>query len=227
MGINSTEVSYGFGQMGSMLVDATTNPFYPPKGKVIVAITSIDSTTFAASGGLVSELNADNPSIISVGNYLTTEGAGGHVDGEITDADPHNGNNATGVGGITGYCATAADIQVAGVKPGMYVHTTGTMLPYSLTNPFIVKSVPAANVFVVTNKSSVGSNAPADAPAVVCGAAKADGSNEPCYFYSDHGQGVGGYEMDASNTIPAGVTIYGRWTSGQLAGGAVIVYFGQ
>ena len=47
MGINSTEVSYGFGQLGSahMHNDAGTS-LTPPDGMVIVAITMIDATKF-------------------------------------------------------------------------------------------------------------------------------------------------------------------------------------
>ena len=225
MGINSTEVSYGFGQLGNMLVDGTTT-FYPPRGLRIVAITSLLGTTaFNATRGLVSELNRDNPGGRSVSNYITTEGEGGHVDGEIRDADPHNGNNATGTDGVTGVVTTTANMVTAGVKVGMYVHTTGTMIPYSESNPFIVKTV-TGSTFTVTNKDSLVGN-PANSPSVVCGAAKADGANEPCYFYSDFGQGVGGVEMDASNLLPSGVTIYGRWTSVTLAAGTVVAYFGK
>jgi len=69
MGINSTEVSYGFGQMGSMIC-ATTATLTPPDGKVIVAITMLDNTIFAASGGLV----ADND--ITAGlEYISTDTA--------------------------------------------------------------------------------------------------------------------------------------------------------
>jgi len=225
MGINSTEVAYGFGQFGSAITDSTSAALYPPRGLKIVAITSLETATFDASGGLISELNTDNPGGVSVSNYITTEAAGGHVDGEITDADPHNGANATGAGGVTGTVTTAADMLAAGVKPGMYVHTTGTMLPYSLTNPFIVKSITTTN-FVVTNRLNC-QGAVANSTAVVTSASKADGSDEPCYFYSDFGQGVGGLEMDASDSIPAGTTIYGRWTELDLAGGRVIAYFGK
>ena len=45
MGMNSTEVSYGFGQLGSGFVD-TTSEFKPPVGKVIVSIQMIDDTSF-------------------------------------------------------------------------------------------------------------------------------------------------------------------------------------
>ena len=219
MGINSTEVSYGFGQFGSAITDSTSARLLPPEGLVIVAITSLEAATFDASGGLVAELNTDNPGGISVSNYITTESAA-HGTGEITDTDPHTGGNATGTGGVTGVKTTNADMLAAGVKPGMFVHTdAGTMLPYSATDPFIVKTV-TDTTFTVTK--GMATNA-----AVATAAAKADGSDEACYFYSNHGQGVGGLEMDASDSIPVGVTIYGRWTELDLAGGRVIAYFGK
>ena len=43
MPINSTEVSYGFGQMGSAFTDETTE-VEAPSGKVIVAITFLEDT---------------------------------------------------------------------------------------------------------------------------------------------------------------------------------------
>ena len=219
MGQNSTEVAYQFGQFGSAITDSTSARLLPPPGLRIVAITALEAATFDAAGGLVSELNTDNQGGISVANYITTESAA-HGAGEISDTDPHNGGNATGTGGVTGVVTTNADMLAAGVKPGMFVHTdAGTMLPYSATDPFIVKTV-TDTTFTVT-KGRV-TNA-----AVVTAATKADGSNEACYFYSNHGQGVGGLEMDASDSIPAGCTIYGRWTELDLAGGRVIAYFGK
>ena len=219
MGQNSQGVAFDFGQMGSMMVNGTES-FYPPKDMVIVAITSLHADTdFADTVGLVSELNTDNLGAVSVSNYVTTAAAGGHVDGEATDADPHTGGNATGLGGVTGKIETAADMVAAGVKAGMYVHTAGNMLAYSLTDPFIVKSV-ATDHFIVTKGHQ---NNDAVAPA----AAGSDGANEAAFFYSSRGQGVGGIQATASNmNIPAGATIYGRWTSGQLAGGQIIAYFG-
>ena len=47
MGINSTEVSYGFGQLGSVhMHNASGSTLTPPDGMVIVAITMIDNTKF-------------------------------------------------------------------------------------------------------------------------------------------------------------------------------------
>jgi hypothetical protein len=46
MGQNSTEVAYGFGQLGSMF-SVTTATLTPPTGKVFIAITMLDDTAFA------------------------------------------------------------------------------------------------------------------------------------------------------------------------------------
>lgn len=43
MGQNSTEVSYGFGQMGSAFL-ADTAAFKPPAGKIVVAICSVGAS---------------------------------------------------------------------------------------------------------------------------------------------------------------------------------------
>ena len=56
------------------------------------------------------------------------------------------------------------------------------------------------------------------------------GAAESLFFFQPNGlakQGHGGLEMDASDTIPKGVTIYGRWEKINLASGSVIAYFGK
>jgi hypothetical protein len=53
MGQNSTEVAYGFGQLGSMFSE-TTATLTPPTGKVFIAITMLDDTAF---DGLVADNN--------------------------------------------------------------------------------------------------------------------------------------------------------------------------
>ena len=40
-------------------------------------------------------------------------------------------------------------------------------------------------------------------------------------------EGSGGVELDASNSFPAGVTIYGRYTEIDVAGGTIIAYWGK
>ena len=54
MGQNSTEVAYGFGQMGSVF-NNTASAITPPAGKVFVAITFLTDTTLNTTDGLVAD----------------------------------------------------------------------------------------------------------------------------------------------------------------------------
>jgi len=54
MGLNSTEVAYGFGQHGSGHMKTATD-LYPPTGKVIVAVTMLENIKFEATNGLVAD----------------------------------------------------------------------------------------------------------------------------------------------------------------------------
>jgi len=67
MGINSTQVSYGFGQLGSVF-NNTASAITPPTGKVFVAITFLTDTTLNTTAGMV----ADN----HTGTTLATAGPG-------------------------------------------------------------------------------------------------------------------------------------------------------
>jgi hypothetical protein len=79
MGINSQEVSYGLGQLGSLY--ATTGAVKPPKGAVIVAITIITATTFTTlddeRSGTVQCVDASSASHNLVDVQTTDEGSGG------------------------------------------------------------------------------------------------------------------------------------------------------
>ena len=55
MGQNSTEVAYGFGQLGSVFTDATGTAITPPTDKVFVAVTMLADVTFDTTGGLVAQ----------------------------------------------------------------------------------------------------------------------------------------------------------------------------
>ena len=69
MGINSTEVSYGFGQLGSVFND-TASAITPPTGKVFVAITFLADCNFNATAGLV----GDNDTTAGI-EYVSTDAA--------------------------------------------------------------------------------------------------------------------------------------------------------
>ena len=63
--------------------------------------------------------------------------------------------------------------------------------------------------------------------------------NENTYANTDHAagdladgsetsvEGSGGVELDASNSFPAGITIYCRYTEIDVAGGTIIAYWGK
>ena len=104
MGINSTEVSYGFGQLGSAYTTASSDAITPPTNKVFVAITMLADTVFDASGGLVAErvvVNSTTDATASstqtgdiyigteqpandLGTATTDEGTGGKVVDSVT-----------------------------------------------------------------------------------------------------------------------------------------------
>tara|TARA_R100001129_G_scaffold163678_1_gene129401 strand:- start:1420 stop:1773 length:354 start_codon:yes stop_codon:yes gene_type:complete len=78
MGLNSTEVAYGFGQMGSGYLD-DTGALTPPTGSVIVAITCIDATKFTTLTADTSYYEAadgsDGIAFIGTAAQVTSNGA--------------------------------------------------------------------------------------------------------------------------------------------------------
>ena len=72
MGLNSTEVAYGFGQMGSGFSDQN-DAVTPPTGKVIVAITFLEDTILST---LVAATDDDNASYFSHTAAVAGNGAG-------------------------------------------------------------------------------------------------------------------------------------------------------
>ena len=94
MGINSTEVAYNFGQLGSIFTDGTT-PIKPPAGKVFVAITFLADTTLEANGGLVAQQDP------TAGlEYISTEDAAS--DPQTAHDIAHDGTptDVSGTGGL-------------------------------------------------------------------------------------------------------------------------------
>jgi len=75
MGINSTEVSYGFGQLGSGYLN-DTGALTPPTGKVIVAINVIANAKFTT-------LTADK----TQGNDATFISTGAQADGNGANSE--------------------------------------------------------------------------------------------------------------------------------------------
>jgi len=210
MGINSTGVSYDFGQMGVAFISGTGS-FNPPAGMVIVAITSVNATAaeFDDSGGLISELDANGNS-----PWLTTE-ADAHGVGVINDTlKGHNNSDTSNNITLNG--------SNSNIKVGMILQSA-LLFPRSLTNPYVVKSI-SGTTLVAAKKLTPTITAPA-AAAVASG-----GGGEDIFFLENGGgQGVGGVKINdsaAKLSLAEGTTIYGRWTGGKLSAGQVIIYFG-
>ena len=106
MGINSTEVAYHFGQMGSMFSDSTT-PLKAPLNKVIIAITMLADTTFADHGGLQAEQDSANGL-----EYISTQDASGVSQ---TAHDIAHGSAATAVSGAGGLIIEVANVFPKGI----------------------------------------------------------------------------------------------------------------
>jgi len=79
MGINSTEVSYGLGQLGSVFSDTTSTAMKPPAGKVFVAIHCLENTTFASADGLIADNSTD---IEFAGTTFVRDEADGNTDAD-------------------------------------------------------------------------------------------------------------------------------------------------
>jgi len=208
MGIRTEEVVYGFGQMGSIFTD-TTDPIFPPKGKVIVAFTCLADTTFATTGGLRAEFGKqDSGSLVK------------HICGDdTTTLIAHATANARQTSSTSGSSTT---LTLSGANPdikvGMIIESTDTDIPGSINTV----GFPLYN----QNPTTV---AAYDGATTVTMSAAHNVSSQTVYFFSegvDNAQGFGGDTVDVSNTFPKGVTIYGRWTRMDLASGSGIAYLG-
>ena len=227
MGINSTEVSYGFGQFGSAITDSTSLDLRPPKGLKIVAITSLDdATSFDAAGGLISEevSSVGEAGAIRYGWINTEHEAHGfgevvHTDGAVITGHNNGGNADHDTGEITLSQASPK------IKKGMIVESA-TLCPRDVLNPYVVLSHDGST----TAEGLVIARALSPSVAVDHAGNVASNAAESLHFYRKDGigsQGQGGLEMDTSDTLPKGVTIYGRWEKVNLNGGRAICYFGK
>ena len=215
MGINSTEVSYGFGQLGSVFTDLA-KPVFPPKDHVIVAIQFLADNT--PTSMLTETLDTMGPQFPSTDD---TEASANNYLGVCESA-------AAGAGSSVGVVTIAANTAI---KPGQFIvigadadtidagitldTSAGHITPiYQGPNQqgLVVKSIDGTTL-TIENKNG--------------GAFDASGldASNTLYFLDEH-HGVGGTTTE-SITFPKGVTIYGRWTTFTPSAAPVICYFGK
>ena len=221
MGINSTEVSYGFGQMGSVFTNLN-KPVFPPKDMVIVAV----------------QFLADNTPDAMITETLDTMGPQfpGTRDTEATDNNYMGVHEAAAASGTSAGVITIADVaNNAKIKKGQYVIIgadadtidAGITLDTSAGHITPIYQGPNAQGLVV--KSLTGGTygtalTVTNADGSVFDASGLDANNT--LYFLDEFHGVGGSTTE-SVTFPKGVTIYGRWTTVTPSAAPVICYFGK
>jgi hypothetical protein len=215
MGQNSTEVSYGFGQMGSVFTNLA-KPVFPPKDHVIVAV----------------QFLADNTPTSMITETLDTHG----YQFPTTDDTEASANNYLGVaesaaGGAGSTAGVVTIVANAAIKPGQFIvigadadtidagitldTSAGHITPiYQGPNQqgLVVKSIDGTTLTIEHKNGGV------------FDASNLDASNT-LYFLDEH-HGVGGTTTE-SVVFPKGITIYGRWTTIVPSAAPVICYFGK
>jgi len=215
MGVNSTEVAYNFGQLGSAFSDVA-KPIAPPQGMVIVAI----------------QFLADNTPTVLLPEKLDTQGPGfpqitGTTDA-VVNADPwmnFNGVTSAACDTATTYAA-GADVSISAANPkiqvGQYVllvddaDTEAVGLDIDAETPVPIYSGPNKRGVYVTGIADNGD------PQL---SAQITPTTSQSLIFLDEFHGAGAVEATGV-VYPKGVTIYGRWTTITPSAAPVICYFG-
>ena len=238
MGQNSTEVAYGFGQMGSVYANISNKPVFPPKDHVIVAIQFIKGNTLSVLR--TETLDSMGP------QFITTE------DDELASAGGPDANYlgvteaaASGAGTVaTGVIPLTDAAPNALIKPGQVVLIgadadtidLGMTMDTAAGHITPIYNGPNKNYMEVVSISGGTYGTSLVVKEVgkrVSGAGIAeidhiDASNTLYFLDSYHG--AGGTTTEGTS-YPTGIVVYGRWSEAQLgssdAGGGIICYFGK
>ena len=216
MGINSTEVSYNFGQLGSVFTNLA-KPVFPPKDHVIVAIQFLENNT--PTSMITETLDTFGPQFpgtddteVSAANYMG-----------VTEAAANGAGTTAGVVTLTGSNSL--------IKPGQFViiGADGDTIDAGITldtsaghktpiyqgpnqQGLVVKAISGTSLTIMNKDGGV------------FDASSLDASNT-LYFLDEH-HGAGGTTTEGVQ-FPKGVTIYGRWTTITPEAAPVICYFGK
>ena len=225
MGQNSTEVAYGFGQMGSVFTNLA-KPVYPPKDHVIVAIQFLAENTPTVM--LTETLDTQGPQFPGTDD---TEASAANFGGVYFDActgarttvnitnDTVTITNASSLikVGQTVLLGLDADTIDAGITPDTAAGHVDPNYAGPIRTGLKVVKVNGVNI---TLGPISGPNGHPGTYTVL----NPDAANT-IYFLDEH-HGAGGTTME-SVAFPLGVTIYGRWTTITPSAAPVICYFGK
>jgi len=216
MGQNSTEVAYGFGQLGSAYMNIADKPVYPPKGHVIVAI------QFLAANSL-SSLQTETLDTLGP-QYITT------ADTEATDANYLGVTEQACTGARTTVYQTndtvTIDSENAKIKAGQYVLLVNDA--DTIDAGLTVDSETPTPIYNGPNKQGV-KVLKVDGVNITLDAILTPTSSQTLVFLDEY-HGAGGTTTEGA-TYPTGIIVYGRWSEVQLgtsdSDGGIICYFGK
>ena len=229
MGQNSTEVAYGFGQLGSAYADVA-NIIVPPADHVIIAIqfladntptllTPEKLTTITGSAGAGS-----GPSYVSIATTTNALLAVAESDQNFRGAHASACDGQTAGTEIT--LTTAAPVGT--VRVGQYVLLANTSAENDGSEPMVldVSTTDGCPIPIYSgpNKQGVRVTSHSAVNKVTLDATIASSSQSLIFLDEQHGAGG----IDALGQVyPKGVTIYGRWTAFKPSAAGVICYFGK
>ena len=224
MGVNSTEVAYGFGQMGSVYTDLD-QVIIPPKDHVIVAIQFLAANTPTVM--LPEKLDQQGPGFPAISAATTT----------LLDAADNNYFNFNGV-----WSSSIADTAIAAgaqitledvpadlgrIKKGDYVLLVNETATSASVDMVIQTGQTPYPIYNGPNKQGVYVTEWDGASKVrLSGAIDTSSTTGQALVFLDPYHGAGGTTV-ASQEFPSGLTIYGRWVAFKPATGGVICYFGK
>ncbi len=217
MGQHSTEVSYGFGQLGSAYCDVA-HPIVPPTGQVIVAI----------------QFLADNTPTVLTPEKLDNRGPGFvSISGSTTDI-VGTADDYMNFHGLTTAACTCSnsdnDVTISAlntsIEVGQYVLIVndadheGAGITIDSETPTPIYSGPNQQGVYVTAYDKV------NTPTVVTLSTATTPTSSQSLIFLGPEQGAGGLTA-ASQVFPKGLVIYGRWTTFTPSAAGVICYLGK
>ena len=211
MGQNSTEVAYGFGQLGSAFQNLA-KPIYPPKDHVIIAITFLADNTPSALQTEI--LDSQGP------QYFGTND---------TEATAANYLGVTEAAVATAATTTTPELSAANskIKAGQYVllvndgDTVGTGLTVDGETKTPIYNGPNQQGARVVSYGGGTDDLVLDT--------EISPTTSQTLVFLDEYHGAGGTTAEGVK-YPKGLTIYGRWvrvTPQADADGGIICYFGK
>ena len=235
MGQNSTEVAYGFGQLGSAYSDVA-NIIVPPTDHVIVAIQFLaDNTPTLLTPEKLASVTG-NAGSGSGPSYVSIAGTGNVVLATAESDQNFRGVHASAITdvaaattGLAGTELTLTTVAPAGtVKVGQYVLLANTAADNDGSTPMVldVSTSDGCPIPIYSGPNQAGVRVTShSATNKVTLDASITASTQSLIFLDEH-HGAGGLTA-ASQAFPSGLTIYGRWTAFKPSAAGVICYFGK